>query len=293
METQKKKKSGVLFGIVIAVLVLLAVVIVAVILNAREDADETVDPMCIQTKYAALQFPAEYADYIRHEEILDGTDAVEVFSMLYEQKELELFRLSFTREEKENAEGYWDAGEDLLCISVSISTLELDAFLCLQDSGEWETDVTMQSTYYSMLGQMATVLQSVKESPNYRIIKTSSANANAEERMLYWNVTLPANVFFEQSDEDGVKAVRFFTQLSEKEIELYTITLENQQTDSAIGRYSVNGKTVYVSVEVSGEIENEALSENEREYVYTLLESINDVIAVIRQDSDFRDLNDA
>lgn len=292
METQKKKKSGLLFGIVIAVLVLLAVVIVAVVLNGREDAEETVDPMCIQTKYAALQFPAEYADYIRHEEMLDGTDAVEVFSMLYEQKELELFRLSFTQEEKENAEGYWDSGEDLLCVSISISTLEPDAFLCLQDTGEWENDVKMESTYYSMLGQMSTVLQSVKESPNYRIIKTSSANANAEERMLYWDVTLPADVCFERSDEDGVEAVRFFAQLGEKQIDLYTIALENQQTDSAIGRYSANGKTVYVAVEVSGGIENEALSESEREYVYTLLEGINDVIGVIRQDPDFRDLFD-
>lgn len=251
-----------------------------------------ISTMDIQTTYVTLQYPKAYRKFLKHEEILDGTDATEVFSMVYQEKEIELFRLFLTSEESENAEGYLNTDNGVLCIALQPAQADPDVFIQNPDSEESEKDTEMESLYYAMLDGMGIVLDSIKQDSQYSSLKEIAENQKQDAKILYWDISLPTNITWEETSEEDIEQVTFFGKVGEKTLRLYTISLEEDQAESSIGQYVIDGQAKSINVTGYDLSENGALSEEEKAVAYTLMDTVNDVIQVIQKDKNYQRLQD-
>lgn len=271
---------------------IIAVVCVAVLalcgLFFWKQGDGKIPTMDIQTTYVTLQYPKEYRKFLKHEEILDEADAEEVFSMVYQEKEVELFRLFFTQEESENAEGYLNTDHGVLCITLQPAQIDPDIFIQDPDSEESEKDTEMESLYYAMLDGMGIVLDSIKQDSQYSSLKEIAENQKQDAKILYWEIQLPTDITWEETTEGNVEQVTFFAKAGEKTIRLYTISLGEDQDQSSIGQYLADGQAKNINVTAYDLSENEVLTEEEKAVAYTLMDTVNDVIQVIQKDKNYR-----
>lgn len=269
-------------GVLIVVLVVLLLW-----LGGGKAANKTAGTMDIKTTYVTVKYPKTYKKYLQHREILEGSDAIEVFSMVSDGVEAELFRLSFTAAEPENVEGYLLTDNGMLYISLEPNADGVDLSSLMQDGEETDKSRKVESIYYAMMGGMGQVLESVQEDSRYSIVKEVAKNDKRTDTVLNWKVSLPKAITWQTSEDDGIQEAVFRAAVGEKEIILYTIALEDIATENAVGQYTRQGQTKYVTVTISDLDAQGPLTEDELAAVHLLMDSVNDVLQVIGSDANF------
>lgn len=267
--------------------VLLGVIVVLLLCLGGGTADKKDELMNIKTTYVTLKYPKTYKKYLKHQEILEGSDATEVFSMAYEGVEAELFRLCFTANEPENVEGYLETDQGSLYVSVQPYTEGPDLSGLMQDDQDLEKAQEVEAVYYSMMGAMGQVLESVKEDSRYSLVKGVAGNDKQTGEVLYWKVSLPKAITWQSREDDGTQEVAFAATVGEKRISLYTIALNDIPVETTIGQYTHQGKVKYVTVEICDLDAQGPLTQDELTAAHMLMETLNDVLQVIRSDSNF------
>lgn len=273
--------------VVAVVLVLIAgVVFAATLSNKNTNEERTVE---IKTTYLTVQYPKKYEKYLKYEELVQGKDATVVFTMIYDEIEAELFRLSFTEVAPEEYAGYFSVDNSELYVSIKVSGFD-PRILGTEDTDEaQEKRFEIESLYYSMLDGMTTVMDSVRKDSRFSEIRGASESEKKELSLSYWNVSLPQNITCVETEQDGIYRATFKCHVGDKEIDLYTVCLGDTTAENPIGQFKVNGETKLVSVEVHDPNEAGALTEEEQAAAYVLLDTINDVLQVIREDKNFHD----
>lgn len=269
-------------GVLIVVLVVLLLW-----LGGGKAANKTAGTMDIKTTYVTLKYPKDYKKYLQHREILEGSDAIEVFSMVSDGVEAELFRLSFTAAEPESVEGYLLTDNGMLYISLEPNADGVDLSSLMQDGEETDKSRKVESIYYAMMGGMGQVLESVQEDSRYSIVKEVAKNDKRTDTVLNWKVSLPKAITWQTSEDDGIQEAVFRAAVGEKEITLYTVALEDIATENAVGQYTRQGQTKYVTVTISDLDAQDPLTEDELAAVHLLMDSVNDVLQVISSDANF------
>lgn len=288
MKCENAQRKGILRPALLAGAVVLVAVLVLLLLwqggGTAEKKDET---MNIQTTYVTLKYPKAYKKYLQHQEILEGSDAIEVFSMVYEGVEAELFRLCFTADEPESAEGYLQTDNGALYVFVEPCADGLNLNDLAWDSEEMDKTQEIESIYYSMMGAMGQVLESVKADSRYSIVKGVAENDKKTEEILYWKISLPKAVSWQSSEDDGTHKIAFRATVGEKDIALYTIALGDIAGENAIGQYTHQGKTQYITVEICDLDAQGPLTQEELTAAHVLMDTVNDVLQAIRSDGNF------
>lgn len=242
--------------------------------------------MEIKTTYVSLRYPTTYKKYLKYEEILDGIDATEVFYMVYQDTEWELFRLNFTQIKPENPEGYFNTENGILYLSVDVTGTPPDIFT-YQQLEEEEEEIDVKSLYYAMVDGVTNVLESVKQDVKYCEFKNIAENDKQDVKCLHWTVNLPVNLTWKETVDKNVEQVTFYGVIGEKNIELYTVSIGNEQDDSTIGYYVVNNEAKAISVMTNDISASEEITEDDKAACYILMDTINDVIQEIMSDSKF------
>lgn len=279
------KKRILKICIVVAVVLMLiaGVVFAATLSNKNANEDRTVE---IKTTYLKVQYPKEYEKYLKYEELVQGKDATVVFTMIYDEIEAELFRLSFTEAAPEEYAGYFAVDNGELYVSIKASGFN-PMILGMEQSDEAsEKRLEIESLYYSMLDGMTTVMGSVREDSRFSEIRGASESEKKELSLSYWNVSLPQNITCVETEQDGIYRATFKCHVGDKEIDLYTVCLGDSEVESVIGQFATNGRSRLISVELH-ELNADTLSKEELEIVYAMMDTINDVLQAIRQDKNF------
>lgn len=272
------------FALAAVVLVIIAgVALTAVLGNKDANRDRTVG---IKTTYLTVQFPKKYERYLKYQELVQGNDATVVFTMVHEEVEAELFRLSFTEAAPEEYAGYFSTDNAELYVAIKASGFDHGIFGTDHTEEDLEAQEEIRALYYAMLDGMSTVMDSVRQDTRFSEIRGVSESDKQEWTLSYWKVSLPSAMTCAESEQDGVYQATFTCNIGGKAVSLYTVCLGDSDGESAIGYYTANGEKRMVSVKPH-DIQTDTLSQEELEIVYAMMDTVNDVLQAIRQDKNF------
>lgn len=236
----------------------------------------TEERIAIETAVCQLQFPEMYSECLRHTEVTQDGVIMEVFSMAKEETDWELFRIYFSTEESENDIGFLrnETGNQYVTLTV-----------CEHSDDEF-ADAESREEYYAMMGSLDVVLASIRNNSNFS--QKGEVEINVVDATLdYWNISVPDNMEWEETSENGRYLVTFYGNVNGEKIKLYVVAVGTPELKSVLGGYSMEGTVKPVSVEsydlpVTDNWTEEAITE-----LYTMMATINDVIKVIMSSEDF------
>ncbi len=228
-------------------------------------------PTTITTKYCTLAIPETCSEAMKHWEVTEGMIAVEIFSMIHDEEELEIFRLYFGDESMGILMGYLltEEGE----ISVSYTVNEPEAILVADEEKKMQ--------YYTMMDGFSSVMDSIYTDSRFSETKHAEEVKNNSAALKYWTVDLPENVEWEESEQSGLYRADFYGTFRGKRMKLYTIGLGKMDGDYTIGTLQVNNETRPIYVKVYALEIDETWTEEEITAGYRMLETLNVVTDMI------------
>lgn len=247
----------------------------------RATEEKTVTTVAIETMYGALQFPEELFANLRHVEATEGRIAMEVFYMVSEDGEKELYRIHFADAKMGTHMGYLTIDEAEIPISYSVCEYEDQDFKSEDE----------KKLYYSMMDAFSVIVNAIHDDVRFSEARTVEPVASGEVKLRYWKVTLPENVMFAETDEkDGTYRVNFFGEVGGERINLYMIAIGNVEAETMLGWYTINGEQKPVMVQTHSTDVYESWSEEDRVVIYNMMSSLNVVIQTIVEDENFSTL---
>lgn len=231
----------------------------------------------IETAYGMLQIDKAYADSIRHEEIiLDGV-TMEVFYMVLEEEEWELFRIHYGDAETGNLLG--KVRTDVQEVSVSVTTNTNPA--------EGHLNAEAISEYYALMDQLNVVLDSIRAGSNFVPLGGQDA-AVQPANLTYWDLELPESISWQEATSDDSYRVDFYGTVADTVVQLYTVSMGDEADGNILGMYDMNGETVPVCITTYTMRDQETvLPESYGSEYAALMDSIDAVIQAIMSDSHF------
>ena len=246
-------------------------------LRAPDAQNAAVATVAIETAYGTLAFPEELQDHLHHVEAIEGSIAMEVFYMTGQEGEKELFRIYFADAQAGTHVGYLTV--DGLEIPVSYS-------ICEYADEDFSAEEERQ-LYYSMMDAFTVVMNSIHDNPNFSQTRAVAPVGDQEAKLRYWKVTLPENVHFTETEENGNYQVTFYGEVSGERIDLYRIGLGEMESESTIGLYTVDGVQMPVVIQTYSLEAYDGWPEEERMVIYNMMASINTVIQSIVTDKNY------
>lgn len=291
----KKKKKPI--GLFVVVAVLLAAVVAIVVLgglgknpldllgsgknsgtNAGNEMQELNDfTGKMGALFQGIQFESTYLDLIQHEEVTDGDVIMEVFYMVRDNGEMDLFRICFTDQPIGTPICKVRLDDQIIPVNVVTASHVQEDF-----NGEEE-----YNTYCMLMEQVNVVVDWILTS-DFVVADELQEGERTTAALQLWTVELPQSITWEESGSGNTYRVDFFGTVGDKKILLYTVSLDSAVQGNVLGTYELDsGKTpVYIQT-YSLDDQGEGFDEFAYTEYATLMETINDVVQVIMSDAKF------
>lgn len=227
----------------------------------------------IETAYAVLQFPKAAVQYIEHNQVTEGEAVAEVFYMDVAGSLREVFRICYADPDNGSMLGYLNTKQGSVAVTYTVvSYTEAD----FPDQESWQI-------YYSVMDGFSVALNSITENDDFSKNGTADAMKHKQVKLTYWEFSLPESIRCEESTDNGGYRVDFYGTIAGNEIKMYTIHLGQPAAQTVLGYYSAGGEKQILSLE-SADLNYQAqLSEKD----HILMETVNDIIAVLMSDPNF------
>lgn len=267
-----------------AVLVLLMAFGVAACSNEKQELQQagtegTASTVPVKTAYGELAFPEELYGNMRHAETTEGQVATEVFYMVSETGEKEVFRIHYADSQAGTPLGYLKTEDGEISVSHSICEYADESF----------ADEAERELYYRMMDAFSVILNSIFEDSRFSESRPLASVEEQEVELRYWTVMLPGNVYYEEAVDGDNYRVDFYGKIGDERIELYTIGLGDLQGESVLGQYTVDGVPKPVVVQTGDMRAYELRPEEDQAIIYNMMASINGIIQTIAADENFSD----
>lgn len=249
----------------------------------RAPDKEALPTVSIETTYCTLAFPEDLFENLRHMEVTEGNIAMEVFYMVSEAGEKELYRLHFADAKIGTLMGYLTTDNGEVPVSLSQSEYEDTAF----------KDEEERKLYHDMMDAISIVMSSLRANPQFSETKAVAPVGEREVKLRHWKVTLPENVQYTESEEAGNYIVEFYGEHNGEIINLFMVALGDVEAETTLGQYTVGGVQKPVKVQTYSLDEYAAWSEEEQTVIYNMMDSINTVIQTIVADKNFAEFQPA
>lgn len=246
--------------------------------SVAADADvlNTAEVMVIDTTVCQLHFPISYGDYMSHREVIQDHVVLEVFYMVYEEIQMELFRIQFDSQETDHDIGLIETESGNLYVTVSV---------CEYAEDDFENQETYE-LYQSIIGCIDTVLGSIQT--DSRFSKKDEIQVNVSDNTLrYWSIELPENMVWEEMEGEESYRVAFFGNIKNQKIKLYEVAIGGSELSSHLGYYKIESQYSPVSIESFDLPSTEGWNEGEITELYIMMETINSVISAIVADENY------
>lgn len=246
-------------------------------LTAPPETEPTEPVAVIETALVDLEFPEALMPNVRHLEVSEGIITMEVFYMVSQSGERELYRIIFGDGSMGDQLGYLTVDGAEIPVTYTISEYE-DGF------GSEEEN----ALYYGLMDAFSTLMDSLSKDPRFSETKYVAPVGSRVEKLKYWTLTLPENVQCEQSGQgDGYKA-EFFGVVNGTRIPLYTLRLGGEvNPEDILGGFTVDGKLLDLAVEVYDISVYESWAEEDQRVIYVMMESVNEVVWQLMEDKNF------
>ena len=225
----------------------------------------------IQTLYGTIAFPELLADNIRHEETIEGNIALEVFAMVNETSEREVFRIYF---------GAADMGEHLGYLITDIGEIPVTFAVCEYTEEDFFTE-DERILYDNIMAAFTIVLNSIQSDERFSELRSMEEVGEQGAQMRFWSLTLPDNVMWEESETNGIYRVDFYGMIEDKRIDLYFVGLGEMEADTKLGYFTVDGVQMPIMVGNSELVAFDSWSKEDQRVIYDMMDSINLVIQQI------------
>lgn len=240
------------------------------------ESTEATEVMTIDTQVCPLTFPLSYSDNMKHAEVIQDNVVMEVFYLVYEETQMELFRIQFDPQETDHDMGVMKTDSGDLYITVSVCDYPEDA-LENQD---------VRELYQSMMGCVDTVLTSIQN--DSRFSKKENVQIRVYDNDLrYWSISLPENMEWEETAGEENYRVTFYGNIKDIKIKLYEVAIGGSELSSSLGYYKIDGSYKPVSIGSFDLPATDGWSEGEITELFTMMETINAVIQTIASDANY------
>ena len=229
----------------------------------------------IQTRYLTLEFPAEYEGNLKHEEHVGAERTEEIFCMVQNGESVELFRVYFGDETVGSPAGYLHTESGVVSVTVQVS-----------DSPEGMDEET-EELYYGMMSGINTLLDSIYADKQFSEHSDYHSGADTDASMKYWSVTLPESITWEENTEGDRYLVSFYGTIGSERIKLYSVCIGDEEAENPLGVMEIDGQIRKVSVKVEGMEKIEQMSDEDQSIVWSMMDTINDVVAAIMSSEGF------
>lgn len=230
----------------------------------------------LDTSYITVEFPAQYTDVMKHVETVEDGATVEIFYMILDDKEIELFRIYFGAAHKGTVEGYLHLESGVLPISVVIEDSDQTAAM----------NEEMAAQYYSMMDALNIVLDSIAKNDQFSKSVISTVT-QTQHQLTYWSFDLPADIVCEESTEGSQYRIDFSYYFAGEKILLYTVYLGGYPQGSTIGFFETDGETKPIFLEINESVQQDMLPDDAKDRIYALMDTINHVLETIMSSKQF------
>lgn len=263
-------------------------VIVACGLMACGKGDESQDPLRateapkiatvpIDTMYCTLQFPESLIENLRHVEVTEGRIAMEVFYLVSEEGEKELYRIHFADAKMGELLGY---------LTIDGVEVPITHSVCEYANEDFRTEEE-RKLYYEMMDAFSVLVNTIYADARFSETRFVAPVGTREVKLRYWNVVLPENVQCVETEENGSYCVKFYGEVGGEQINLYMILVGNGEAETSLGFYTVDGERKPVRVQTYDMEPYANWSEEDQTIIYRMMESLNTVIQTIVADEKF------
>ena len=247
--------------------------------ESNSEGANTETPMAaLETKYLTMTYPEDYKDLVKHREVVQDAITMEIFSMVQEETDMELFRIYFNDAAMGTLSGYLVIGSDEIPVTFDVAIYEDEDFSSEKHKEE----------YYRVMDVFTHVMDSVYNHPQFQEEKYIKPVCEQDNTMKYWKVTLPENVQWQEQTDTDVYSVEFYGEIQGETVSLYSISLGEVEADYSIGTFKVdNGEAKPVWVKIYDLGDHPDWQEEDYTIAYRMLESVNSVIEQIMSSKNF------
>ena len=224
----------------------------------------------IETEYVTLSYPAEFEGLLTHREVVQDEVALEVFMGMIGESEYEIFRIYFNDATQGAVVGYIVHGEEEIPVSYYVSTYD-----------EELTTENAKKDYYVMMDVFEAVMNSIYAAPQYTAERYEEPVGTSEAILKYWEVEIPENVYWEETDNELGYRVNFYGIVNDRRVDLYTIGWGEMESHYSLGTIMIDDVERDIQVYIYDLPEENDWDDVDYNSVYRMLESVNVVTDAI------------
>lgn len=274
----KKGKPGKwawLIGVIV-VMVVIAVIVGGLQVSKQENASHYAK---INTPYIDLLVPEELKDVITSDESTYGSVYTRAFYMHYGEIELPLWRIDFGDANMGDWVGMLKTDNGDTPVVMTAFAASEEELAALDEEGYKLFNDCMQA--YSVM------LDGIIADPRFSPDRPLAVGEDTSVKLTYWTVTLPDTMKVSESTEGGNYEAVFSAEVVGEMVRLYRVCIGENQAESLLGYYEVDGVKKPVSVGNFDLVERDSWSEDDYAAAYRMMDTINHVIDTIMQSKQF------
>lgn len=241
-----------------------------------QDVTTKMPDVVFETAFCTVAVPGEYGQYLTHREVIDGQITMEIFSMPMDSNDLELFRIYFGYPDSGNLLGVWNLDGEEIPVTLSVNQYGANSF---------SQEATAEK-YYRAMEALDHVLNAIRSDSHFASKETVTVEKEDAE-IEGWTFSLPGNMQWEKSETASGYRLDFYGTVKGEKYPLYCVAFGEEALETKLGIVTAGGATLAVSVQSSELPDTQGWSDSDQLELFTMMESINDVIQVITSDSSF------
>lgn len=239
------------------------------------DASEKI--VQIETQHCTLQHSGVYSELL-HNEVIEEEISVEIFSMQNGESETELFRIYFGGEQMGESIGVLNTENGAINVSYTICSYEEDFF----------TDEQTMERYYMLMDALSEILTAIQNDPRFAAPGSMVFTEKQNVQLAHWNVVLLKNMGYDETAGDDRYQVTFYGVINDERVDLYSISIGSPEFENALGFYMLDETVSALSLHNYDLPVKDTWTEDNLNEIYTMLDTMNDVIQVIVSDENYR-----
>lgn len=243
-----------------------------------EDVAETPDN---GTGFAGIRLapPMENPEAYVHEQLVTEAGTSEKYYLVQGNEKKLLYSIDFGTEKEGNWLGMIELDTGDTPISYTIYAISDEEMAMLTEEE--------RANYSMLMSGMGTVLDSIMADSRFSEEKVLPVGEEKEAQLTYWSFTLPGNMSWTETEEDGSYQAVFYGSVGGEQVALYTVHLGEPEAQTVLGRYNANGTEQVVSVESFDLTQHDGWTEDDYSTAYRMMDTINLVIETIMAGEQF------
>lgn len=233
----------------------------------------------IHSEYVDWSVPADCMEFLKYETETNNNVVADMFYMQAGSAEIPIFRFDFGDENAGDWLGVLTVGEEKIPVVYTVFMVSDEDLAALGDAEE---------NYYKLMDVFNEMVKDLSENKNFspeKPIMVSGSEQIAE--LTYWTVTLPEEMSWQETKENGTYQVVFYGHIQGEKIAMYQVTIGDEVTENQLGLYNIDGENKVISVVCHDVLDRPDWSEDDNAVAYHLMDTINNVIDQIMSSESF------